>query len=82
MFNISDLLKRFSKFEKETKESNDAIAAAIKEVCGIDGAQFELKRGVITIKSHPTVKSAIYMKKGALLKRLSQYPNLKVYDVR
>lgn len=82
MFNISDLLKRFSKYEKETKESNDAISAAIKEVCGIDGAKFELKRGVVVMQANPTVKSMVFMKKGALLKRLSQYPNLKVYDVR
>jgi hypothetical protein len=82
MFNISDLLKRFSKYEKESKESNDAISATIKEVCGIEGVQFELKRGVVSIKANPTLKSVIFMKKGALLKRLSKSPNLKVYDVR
>ena len=82
MFNISDYLKRFSKIEKDSEESKKAISEIFKDVCGVDDIDFDLKKGVIHIKSNPTVKSVVFMKKGALIERLSKHPTLKVFDVR
>ncbi|MDP1625365.1 MAG: hypothetical protein Q8L64_06435 [bacterium] len=82
MFNITDYLKRFSKLEKQSKDSNDAINTALKDVCGINDIKFELRRGVLYIKANSTAQALVFIKKGALLRRLSENPDLKIIDVR
>ncbi|MFA6158511.1 MAG: hypothetical protein WC763_02685 [Candidatus Paceibacterota bacterium] len=83
MFNVADYFKKFSKIEETTLTLNGFIRKALKEVCGIDTASFEVKKGVIILKTNSIVKSIVFMKKKEVLEHLSKTsPSSKISDIR
>ncbi|MBI5134561.1 MAG: hypothetical protein HZA81_04255 [Candidatus Taylorbacteria bacterium] len=83
MFNISDYLKKFATLGQSALHERDAILSSLREVCGVEGAEFEVKKGVLYVKGSSMLKSAVYTKKDAVLASLrSKSPGSKVYDIR
>lgn len=82
MFNVADYFKKFAKIEGETLAQSDAIKAALYEHCGIDKAKFEVKKGIIYISGSSMLKSAVYMKKAAILAALRAGSQAKITDIR
>lgn len=83
MFNISDYLKKFARFEGDSLLQKDAVSTALKEVCGIENVSFEVKKGILMIKGSPVMKSLVFTKKAALIAALQmKYPQGRIFDVR
>jgi len=83
MFNVADYFKKFSKLEEREVSQRDAIRVALFEVCGIGKADFDVRKGVILLKSHSIVKSMVFMKKKEVLEHLSRTsPQSKITDIR
>lgn len=83
MFNVADYFKKFSKIEEREVSQRDAIRVALFETCGIDKVDFDVRKGVIVLKSHSIIKSMVYMKKKEVLEHLSRTsPQSKITDIR
>lgn len=83
MFNVADYFKKFAKIEGESLALRSAVLDALKQVCGVEKADFELKKGILIMKGHPVVKSVVFMKKKEVLEHLSRTsPQSKVSDIR
>ncbi len=83
MFNISDYFKKFARIEGDSLIQKEAIERALREVCGIQHASYTLRKGVLTVKGSPTLKSMVFMRKAALLGALrASLPQTKVDDIR
>ena len=83
MFNIADYLKKFARFEGDSALEREAVARALKEVCGLENIAFELRKGTLNLKATPTVKAIIFMKKDRLIAHLQQsYPQGRISDIR
>jgi hypothetical protein len=83
MFNIADYFKKFARIEGDSLVQKDAVAKALYETCKIEGASFEVKKGILYIKGSAMVKSLVYMKKEAILASLKlSLPQSNIYDVR
>ncbi|HEU0080788.1 MAG TPA: hypothetical protein VFQ72_02060 [Candidatus Paceibacterota bacterium] len=83
MFNISDYFKKFARLEGESLLQKEAIEQALKEVCGIPHAGYSLKKGVLTVKGSPMLKSVVFTKKQQLLAALqASLPQGRITDVR
>ncbi|MDE1874885.1 MAG: hypothetical protein KGH68_02370 [Patescibacteria group bacterium] len=83
MFNIADYLKKFSRFEGDSRAQREAVSKVLKEICGIDSANFDIKRGVLYVKAPAPARAIVFMKKAAVLSRLgSEFPHVRVRDIR
>ncbi len=83
MFNVADYFKKFSKIEEREVSQRDAVRVALFETCGVDKVEFDVKKGVIILKSHSVVKSVVFMKKKEVLEHLSRTsPQSKITDIR
>jgi hypothetical protein len=82
MFNISDFLKKFTKIEGDSKLQQDVIARALAEI-GITHAKIKLQKGILYVTAAPAAKTALYMKKAALIARIEkELPQMKILDIR
>ena len=83
MFNIADYLKKFARFEGDSALEREMVAKALKEVCDLEGVNFELRKGTLNLKVSPMVKSIVFMKKDRVLEYLKQnYPQGRISDIR
>lgn len=83
MFNVADYLKKFAQLRGAALLSNDAVASALKEVCKIEGAKFEAKKGILYLKASPREKMMVFTKKAALLAAIkAKDPLSNISDVR
>ncbi|HEY9481049.1 MAG TPA: hypothetical protein VIR98_02325 [Candidatus Paceibacterota bacterium] len=83
MFNIADYLKKFEKMGDDLVQERSSVALAIEKICGIKDAQFKVNKSILYINVPPVAKSAIYIKKKALLDELKKSASgAKIYDVR
>jgi hypothetical protein len=83
MFNISEYLKKFATLGEGILVERDSIDSSLREVCGVGGVDFEVKKGVLYVKGSPMLKSAVYTKKEAILASLrSKLPKTNIYDIR
>ena len=83
MFNISDYLKKFARLEGDSRIEREAVTLALKEVCGIQDASFEAKKGILFIKGSGAMKAVIFTKKAAIIQSIkSKYPQSRIFDVK
>lgn len=70
MFNIAQYLEKFKNLGGTERGLKEAIVFSVKKVVGvdIDAKDISLKNGEAFIKASPTIKNAIYIKKGQILK--------------
>jgi hypothetical protein len=83
MFNIADYFKKFAKIEGDSLVQKDAVAKALKEICGIESAKFEVKKGILYVSGSSIMKSAIYTRKASILTMLrTELSQSKIIDIR
>lgn len=83
MFNVADYLKKFAKLQGAAILSNDAVVSSLKDVCKIDGAKFEAKKGVLYLKATPREKMVVFTKKAAVLAAIkARDPLSSITDIR
>lgn len=83
MFNVSQYLQKFVRLGADLSLARDAVSRALKEECGIEGVDFEIKKGVVYMKGQPAIKAAVFMRKGRILERLrSDAPKARISDIR
>lgn len=83
MFNVSDYLKKFIRLSGDLESTNLAIHKALFEICAIEGATFEIKKGIVHIKAEAAAKSMVFMRKRELLERVrTTVPHAKIHDIR
>lgn len=83
MFNIADYLKKFTHLEGDLVSQREIIAKALKEVCGLDAVDFEIKKGTLYVKTNSMARSIVFMKKDQIVEYLRQnFPKGRVSDVR
>ncbi len=83
MFNVANYFKKFTTLEEGTKQTRGTVQQAFKEICGIDNVDFDLKKGIIYLKGNSMLKSAVFMKKTALVERFSKTDaKLRITDIR
>jgi hypothetical protein len=83
MFNIAEYLQKFAHLEGDAEYQKQIIAKALKEVCGLDNVDFEMKKGTLYVKESPLMKSIVFIKKDKLVEYLRQnFPKGRVSDVR
>ncbi len=83
MFNVADYLKKFSRIEDDSLAQKGAILAALKEICAIDGADFDVRKDILYIKGSPVIKSIVFTKKSELIKAIKDaYQLSKIRDIR
>lgn len=83
MFNVADYFKKFARLEGDSLIQKEAIEKALREVCGIQHASYSLKKGILTIKGSPALKSVVFMRKAALLSMLqTALPQSRIAEIR
>lgn len=83
MFNVADYLKKFAKLQGAALLSNDAVVSSLKEVCRIDGAKFEAKKGILYLKASPREKMMVFTRKAAVLAAIkAKDPLSSISDIR
>ena len=84
MFNIASYLEKFKNIGQGEKSIKEAILLSIKEVVGIDleSKAILVKNGEVLLKVSPGIKSAIFIKKVEILKRIKDKVNNPITDLR
>ncbi|HVT75140.1 MAG TPA: hypothetical protein VHD69_01825 [Candidatus Paceibacterota bacterium] len=82
MFNIADYFKKFARLEGDSLTQRDAVRVALYAACGAD-IPFDVKKGVIIVKTSPAGRSIVFTKKEAILRSLREsHPSLRITDIR
>ena len=69
MFNISDFLEKFKKFDQNKTFQTEVIIKGIESVVGvkIDKKAISLKNGILRIQGSPVLHQEIFLKKDLIL---------------
>jgi hypothetical protein len=69
MFNISDFLEKFKKFERNNTTQTENILKSIENVVGvkINKKNIVIKNGVLRIQGSPALRQEVFLKKEHLL---------------
>ena len=83
MFNISQFLEKFKRFETSEIGTRETIAQALKEIVGINVPleSITYKNAVITLSVEGMVRSELYIKKQKILEML-QKSMVHLKDIR
>lgn len=73
MLDISHFFEKFKKLKQNNDATRSLILTTIKDIVGvqINSSSIELKKDRIYIKTTPTIKSELFMKKDLIEERLS-----------
>ena len=84
MFNISSLLKKFSKNVSEYDYSTKELSAIIYKHTGleIENTSFEVKQNVLYIDVSPALKNKIFITKKEIMREIQEKISLSLVDIR
>jgi hypothetical protein len=84
MFNIAQYLEKFKNLGQGERILKEAIKTSIKEVLNfdLDVKNILVKNGEVIFKVSPALKNTIFIKKGAILKRMAENGVENVGDIR
>jgi hypothetical protein len=69
MFNISDFLEKFKKFDQDKTLQTENIQKSIENVVGVkvDKKDIRIKEGILHIQGSPALRQEVFLKKESLL---------------
>jgi hypothetical protein len=84
MLGISSFFERFRSRELEETAFRSAVADSVREAAGyeLEPAAFSYSNGTVFIQASPAARSAIFLKKGQILKKIAERTRKPVSDLR
>lgn len=84
MFNISNYLSKFKHILTSEQIQKGVVVSVIKEVCGIElnKDSVSVKNGVVSVSGSQALKSALFIQKENILRRLKDVSDGRIVDIR
>jgi hypothetical protein len=84
MIGLSSFFERFRSREFEEMTFRKAVVDAFKEILkfDLDESVFTYSNGTVNLKLSSAAKSAVFLKKNDLLKKINEKTKRKVVDIR